>query len=96
MSRGWKVERGWEDGCVRRITRLIGNWERRSLIVGSGRRGGGRAGRMEVAIESVARNNMSERLPDGVGYICMYSIALQGKRSTFRTWFEAYNSLLLL
>ena len=38
-------------GCVRRIMRLIGNWGRRSLIVGSGRRGGGRGGRMEGVIE---------------------------------------------
>jgi hypothetical protein len=48
MRRGWRGDRPWARGCVRRITRSIGNWGRSCLIVRSGRRGGGRGGKGAV------------------------------------------------
>ena len=53
MSRVWRGGRGLGGGCVRRIMRLTGSWEKESLIVGDGRRGGGRGGRMGGVIEEV-------------------------------------------
>lgn len=41
----WGVGAAWACGCVGRIMGLIGNWARRSLIVGVGREGGGLGGR---------------------------------------------------
>lgn len=41
MSPGWRGEKGWGDGCVRRIMRLTKSWARRGLIVEGGRNGGG-------------------------------------------------------
>jgi hypothetical protein len=48
MRRGWRGDRPWARGCVRRITRSIGNWGRSCLIVRSGRRGGGLGGKGAV------------------------------------------------
>lgn len=44
MSLKWRGEKGWAGGCVRRIMRLMQSWERRGLIVGGGRNGGGGMG----------------------------------------------------
>lgn len=46
INHDWRHDKILGHGCVKRIMRLIGSWERRSLIVDFGRRDGGQDGRM--------------------------------------------------
>lgn len=69
MSQESRVDPGSGDGCARHTTRSTGSWESKSSIVGSGRRGGGRGGKMGDATE-----NPQSRSAPSRGLAIKYSI----------------------
>ncbi len=69
---------GWGGGCVRRIMRLIGSWGRGSLIVGGGRRGGGRGGRMGHATRNERGSRFTRATEKMASCFVMYDGRLRG------------------